>query len=116
MEVRPLDGAPSTTVKRNDRDWLGLVTRAFGRAGISHKVAAAEMEIDPGLLSAQLSGAPGKHLSWLRMGKLPPEFWQELLTLLCEYHEICIGQSIQERTDAEIGKLIREAVGKVVAK
>jgi hypothetical protein len=94
--------------------WRALVCRALGRAGVSQKRAASDLGITEGQLSRQLSGA--EHLSFWRMRSLPPEFWQELLTLLCEYHEICIGQSIQERTDAEIGKLIREAVGKVVAK
>jgi hypothetical protein len=115
LEVIPVDGPTSTTVKNRDREWLGLISRAFGRAGISHKAAAAEMEIDPGLLSAQLSGAPGKHLSWLRLGKLPPEFWQEVILLMCEYHEITIGQTVQERTDMEVGKLFREALQKASA-
>lgn len=114
MEIIAVDARPSTTVNERDhaRDWLGLVVRAFGKSGLTHKAAAAEMELDPGLLSAQLSGVPGKHLSWLRLGKLPASFWQELLVLVAEYHRLTIGQSVQERTDQELGRGLRELMTK----
>jgi hypothetical protein len=108
MEVTPVDGGTSTTV--NAVDWLGLVVRALGRAGISHKVAASDMAVDPGLFSAQLSGTPGKHLSWGRMGNLPPAFWRELITLVAEFHGLTVGATPQDAADAQIGRLVREAV------
>jgi hypothetical protein len=112
MGVRPVDATTSTTVNDVDRsrEWLGLVPRALGKAGVSHKRAAADMEIDAGLLSAQLSGSPGKHLSWLRMGALPPTFWRELILLIVDFHDITIGPSQQDADDAAIGRLVREVV------
>lgn len=112
MEVMAVDAAPSTTVNRVDRvrEWIGLVPRALGKAGVSHKAAAAEMEIDPGLLSAQLGGAAGKHLSFGRMGSLPPEFWRELIVLIADFHNITIGGTQQDAEDAAIGRCVREAV------
>lgn len=100
--------ATSTAVNADDRDWLELVPRALGKAGISHKVAAAEMAIDPGLLSAQLGGAPGKHLSWLRMGKLPQAFWNELIPMLAEWHDLSFGTNERAREDAVLGAKARE--------
>lgn len=108
MEVRPVDGPASTMVK--SVDWLGLVSRALGKSGITHKAAASDMEIDQGLLSAQLSGASGKHLSWGRMGKLPPEFWAELIVLIAEFHDITVGGTRQDAEDAAVGRLVREVV------
>lgn len=112
MEVIAVDGAPSTTVNGVDRgrEWLGLVARALGKAGVSHKAAAADLEIDPGLFSAQLSGAEGKHLSFGRMRNLPPAFWRELIVLVADFHEIPIGGTQQDTEDAAIGRLVREAV------
>ena len=113
MEVRPLDDGPSTDVNEVDRrrEWLGLVPLALGKAGISQKAAAVDMDgIDPGLLSAQLAGVPGKHLSWTRMGGLPPAFWRELILLILDFHAITIGASQQDVDDAHIGRLVREAV------
>lgn len=114
MEVRPVDGGPSTTVNAVDRmrEWIGLVPRALGKSGVSHKTAAADMAIDPGLLSAQLGGAAGKHLSFGRMGSLPPAFWRELIFLIAEFHEIPIGGTQQDAEDAAIGRCVREAVSR----
>src|ERR687895_551846 len=69
MEVTPVDPGRSTTVNEVDREreWLGLVPRAFGKSGLTHKAAAAELEIDRGQLAAQLAGVPNKHLSFRRM-------------------------------------------------
>jgi hypothetical protein len=114
MEVIAVDGGPSTTVNGVDRsaEWRGLVPRALGKAGVSHKAAAVDMAIDPGLLSAQLSGVPGKHLSWLRMGSLPPAFWRELIVLIAEFHDITIGTTPRDTADAAVGRLVREIVGR----
>lgn len=112
--VTKVDGTPSSTVTKVDRsrDWLQLVSRALGKSGLSHKAAAAEMDIDRGLLSAQLTGVPGKHLSWSRMGALPPEFWRELILLVLDFHDITIGTTQKDAEDAAIGRLVREAVGR----
>ena len=111
-----VDQARSTTVNTVDRerDWLALVPRALGKAGVSHKAAASDLEIDRGLLSAQLSGAPNKHLSWRRMWKLSPEFWAEIIPLICDFHGITINGTRQDAEDAAIGRLVREAVSRAV--
>ncbi len=114
-EVHTLDRPRSTAVQSVDRDrWMTLPGIGLAKAGIQRKAAAADMELDPSLLTAQLAGK--KHLSWLRMGRLPREFWVELVTLICEFHDITIGQSVQERTDCEIGRLVREAVTRSLAR
>lgn len=114
-EVSVVDLAQSTTVNSVDREreWLGLVPRAFGRSGLTHKRAAAELEMDPALLSRQLAGAQNAHLSFRKMWKLPPEFWRELIVLLAEFHEITLGGTQQDAEDAAIGRLMREAVKRV---
>lgn len=112
MEVIAVDGAPSTTVNAVDRgrEWLGLVARALGKAGVSHKAAAADLAIDPGLFSAQLAGAEGKHLSFGRMRNLSPAFWRELIVLIADFHGLPLGSTQQDVEDAAIGRLVREAV------
>jgi hypothetical protein len=112
VQVHTLDRPRSTAVHSLDCDrWATLPGIGLAKAGIQRKAAAADMELDPSLLTAQLTGK--KHLSWLRMGLLPREFWIELVTLICEFHEISFGQTPQERVDIEIGRAFRESVMKV---
>jgi hypothetical protein len=114
--VKSIDPAESTSVDSVDRgrelQWLGLVARAFGRCGLTHKAAAITMDTDAGLLSAQLSGVPNKHLSFRRMHALPPEFWRELILLILDFHEIAVGASQRDQDDAAIGRAIREVVAR----
>jgi hypothetical protein len=107
-------GTASPTLPNSVGDWRLLVARALGRAGISQKAAAADLGLTPQALSRQLAGM--EHLSFWRMYALSPEFWRELVALICEFHDIAIGQTVQDRTDAEIGRLVREAVTKAVAR
>jgi hypothetical protein len=107
-------GMTAPTHPKSIGEWRGLVARALGRAGISQKAAAVDLEITPQALSKQLAGA--EHLSFWRMHRLPPEFWREVLALICEYHDITVGHSHQERADVEIGKLVREVVLRAVAR
>ena len=110
-EVMSVDRSPqarSTPVNDRDRDWLDLVSSALGRAGISQKAAAIDMGIDPGLLSAQLTPGSGKHLSWLRLGKLSSAFWNELIPMLAEWHDLSFGSNEQARQDAVLGAKARE--------
>lgn len=88
-----------------------MVARAFGRASISQKAAAADLGVTPPALSKQLAG--GEHLSFWRMQALPPEFWQELIPLIVEYHGLTLGDTPQQRNYAEIGRLVTEAVARV---
>lgn len=106
--VTAVDRHASTTVNDRDRDWLDLVARALGKAGISQKAAAIDMGIDPGLLSAQLSAGSGKHLSWLRLGRLPAAFWTELIPMLAEWHALAFGTNEQAQQDALLGARVRE--------
>lgn len=107
-------GTLTPTLPNSVGEWRALVARALGRCGVSQKAAAVDMGITPQALSKQLAGA--EHLSFWRMHALPPEFWRELVALICEFHDITVGQTVQERTDAEIGRLVREVVGKAVAR
>ena len=107
MEVQTLDRPRSSAVQPMDR-WSELPGIALGRAGISRKAAAVDMALDPSLLSAQLAGK--KHLSWLRLGSLPPAFWQELILLIIEFHGLTVGGTRQDQEDCAIGRLVREAV------
>lgn len=118
MEVTTLDHLGSTLVNDIDREraWVALVGRALGRAMKSQKAAAGDLGIGEGLLSAQLACAPNKHLSFRRMFYLGPVFWRELVALICEFHDIAIGQSVQDRTDMEVGRLVREVLAKAAAR
>lgn len=107
-------GTPTPTAPKSIGDWRGLVARALGRAGISQKAAAVDLGITPQALSKQLAGA--EHLSLWRMHALPPEFWREVIELMCEYHQICIGQTALERADMELGRAFRESVSKAVGR
>lgn len=94
-----------------EREWLSLFTAARNKAGISQKLAAATLGgISVQLLSAQESGADGKHLSFRRMWALGPEFWAELVTLILEFHDIpAPGATAQDEEDRRIGRAYREA-------
>lgn len=114
-EVQTMDRRQSTAVQSMDCErWAQLPGIALAKAGIPRKAAAADMELDPSLLTAQLSGK--KHLSWFRMGMLPREFWQELVLAIIEFHELAIGGSQRDVEDAAIGRLVREAVQRAVAR
>ncbi len=104
------DERPAVDRVARERDWLSLVPRALGKAGVSHKAAASDLEIDQGLLSAQLSGAPNKHFSWRRMHSLPPAFWQELVLLIIDFYDLQIGMTEIDRRDCELGRTIRQAL------
>lgn len=111
LEVTGGDARRSPVVTDCDREanWLGLVTRAMGRCGLSHKAMAIEMDVDRGLLSAQLLGAPNKHLSFRRMHTLSREFWRELVILIIDFYQLEIGVSEQDRRDLAYGREMREA-------
>jgi hypothetical protein len=97
-----------------EREWVGLAGRAFGASGYTQKTAGAVLDVDKGTLSAQLACAPNRHLSFRKMWKLGPEFWEALIPLICEFHGITIGQTQRDLEDAAIGRCVREAVLRVV--
>jgi hypothetical protein len=111
-EVHSLDQSRSSAVQPMDLDrWVSLPGLALAKAGIQRKAAAADMGLDPSLLTAQLTGR--KHLSWLRLGSLPPEFWHELVLLIVEFHGLTIGAASQrDIEDAAIGRCVRDAVSR----
>ncbi|HMJ85234.1 MAG TPA: hypothetical protein VK504_18755 [Vicinamibacterales bacterium] len=115
-EVHSLDRPRSMPVQSVDRsqDWAEIPGIALAKSGVSRKAAAADMEIDPSLLSAQLAGT--KHLSWLRIGKLGPDFWREMVDLICAFHGISVGVSLQDQEDMRIGRLMREIVQRSAAR
>src|SRR4051812_48588358 len=88
----------SRTIPKSVQEWLGLITRAAGRRSIPSKNLARDMGISPQQLSTQLSGRDGEHVSFTRMRNLPPEFWQELILLIADFHNITIGTT---QRDAE---------------
>jgi len=127
MEVRPADRQRSTAVNRLDgasptavtdvdreREWLGLVGRAFGKSGLTHKAAAITMETDAGQLSAQLAGAPHKHLSFRKMVKLGPDFWLEMILLIVEFYELSLAGTERDRRDLETGRALRAVCQRAV--
>lgn len=109
MELQRVE-SPSSTALKSLEDWRALVGRALGRIGWSQKRAAIEIGIPETQFSRQLAGT--ENLSFWKMRTLPPEFWRELIVLVCEFHDITIGQSTQERIDAENGKLLRELMAR----
>lgn len=106
-EQQPL-GETTPTVPKSLGEWRGLVGRAFGRSGLTQKVAASELGITESALSKQLAGA--EHLSFWRMHSLPVEFWRELIVQIAEFHAITLSGTQQDAEDAAIGRLVRDAV------
>jgi hypothetical protein len=118
MEVTAVDRAASRAVTDGDRehDWLALVPRAMGKSGLSHKAMAIDLDMDRGLLSAQLLGAPNKHLSFRRMWRLSPDFWRELVLLIIDFYGITLALSDQDRRDLELGRTVRQALERSLAR
>lgn len=108
--VSTLEGRVSTALKSVE-SWRALVGTALGRARVSQKVAAAEMQIAEPQLSRQLSGV--EHLSFWRMKEIPAPFWQELVLLIIEFYDLQIGMTEQDRRDCETGRALRELVFRV---
>jgi len=99
------------------RTWQENVRRAMGRAGLSAKAMAAEMGTSESQLSDQLHGRPNCHLSLWRMFNLPPEFWQEMVILILDFHGLSApGLSAVDQEDMRIGRLMREIVQRSAAR
>jgi hypothetical protein len=110
MELKPL-GSASPTPPNCLGDWRAIVSKSLGRAGISQKVAAADLGVTEAALSKQLAGV--EHLSFWRMHSLPPEFWHELVLLIIDFHGLTIGAASQrDIEDAAIGRCVRDAVSR----
>lgn len=103
---------PDQSTPKSVRDWQELPARALGRAGISQKQAAADMGITAGQLSSQLSGR--EHLSLWRMKDLPAAFWNELIPMLAEWHDLSFGSNEQARQDSVLGAKVRAVVALLV--
>lgn len=116
--VNSVHHAQSTAVQKvdPDRDWLSLVDRARGKALMQHKALASNLGIGEGLLSAQIACAPNKHLSFRRMRNAGRDFWQELVLLIIDFYDLQIGITEQDRRDLELGRTLREAVQRSVAR
>jgi hypothetical protein len=75
---------PHATVRNSeaaplqDLDLATAVSQALTRAGLSHKEAAALMNLDRAHWSRQINGNDGQHISLQRLTKLPRQFWLEL--------------------------------------
>jgi hypothetical protein len=108
MELNGL-GTASPTAPKSIGDWRAIVSKSLGRAGLSQKVAAADLGITESALSKQLAGT--EHLSFWRMLNLGPDFWSELVDLICEFHELPPrGLTAQDEADRRLGRAFREAV------
>lgn len=100
-------GSASPTPPKSLGDWRALVGRALGRAGLSQKEAAGRLDVTQSALSKQLSGV--EHLSFWRLFHLGPEFWQEMVELIVEFHGLSSpGLSAQDQDDLRIGRAFRE--------
>lgn len=106
-------GETTPTNPKTVGDWQALVPRAFGRSGLTHKLAAGHLEVKQTALSKQLAGL--EHLSFWRMFALPREFWQELVLLVIDFYDLQIGLTEQDRRDLELGRSVREAVERRLA-
>lgn len=113
MALQKVESTVSTVLKPIE-NWRALVPRAFGRAGWTQKRAALEMGIPEPQLSRQLGGV--EHLSFWRMHALPREFWYELVILIIDFYELQIGVSEQDRRDMELGRTVREALQRSLAR
>jgi hypothetical protein len=102
LPLEKVQNAPCIALK-SIQDWRVMVVKAFGKAGLQQKAAAAEMEITAQQLSNQMSGK--EHLSFWRMFSLPREFWVEMVDLICEFHDIpARGATAQDIEYMRIGK------------
>jgi hypothetical protein len=85
MELQRV-GHASPSHPKSVGDWRALVARAFGAAGLTQKEAASRLDVTQSALSKQLAGL--EHLSFWRMLNLGPDFWREMVELICEFHGI----------------------------
>jgi hypothetical protein len=113
MELNPV-GRQTPTEPNRLGDWRATVGKSLGRACISQKVAATDLGVTESALSKQLAGA--EHLSFWRMRGLPAPFWQELVLLIIDFYGLQIGMSEQDRRDCELGRTMREAVQRSLAR
>jgi hypothetical protein len=102
--------APERNLVARREAWLQLPARALGRAGISQKAAALAMGRNEGWLSKALRGL--EKLGWSDLGAIDdPQFWQELIALMADFHDAALGNNDQARADAELGRRVREIAG-----
>jgi hypothetical protein len=85
--VRNSEAAPL-----QDLDLATAVSQALTRAGLSHKEAAALMNLDRAHWSRQINGNDGQHISLQRLTKLPRQFWVEFLQQLAPALDLVVGQ------------------------
>lgn len=108
LQTVSADDAARETPRKDLTDWQALPSRALGRAGMSQKHAAIEIGISESLLSRQLKGT--EKLGWLDLGKLGAAFWNELIPMLAEWHDLSFGSNERARQDAVLGAKVREVL------
>jgi len=113
MELNAV-GISSPTVPNRLGDWRAIVPKSLGRAGYSQKAAAADLGITESAFSKQLAGT--EHLSLWRMHSLSREFWREFVLLIIDFYDLQIGLCEQDRRDLELGRTLREAVQRGLAR
>lgn len=113
MELNPV-ASGSPTPRKSLGDWRATVGKSLGRAGLSQKAAAADLGITESALSKQLAGT--EHLSFWRMCSLPREFWREMVMLIIEFYDLQIGMTEEDRRDCELGRTVRQALERRLAR
>jgi hypothetical protein len=107
MEVKAV-GRPVPTADNSvdtERSWLRLVSRALGKCHRNQEDARRTMDVDPGTFSAQLNCVPNRHLSFRKMVHLGPDFWREMVELICEFHGLQPpGMTADDMEALRIGK------------
>uniref|UniRef100_A0A6M3J9C7 XRE family transcriptional regulator n=1 Tax=viral metagenome TaxID=1070528 RepID=A0A6M3J9C7_9ZZZZ len=76
------------TLADEERELIGDVELALTRAGISHKAAALDMQIDLSLWTRQRHG--DGHISLKRLARLPEGFWREFIALRADRYGVTV--------------------------
>lgn len=115
----PMELEPLRTPVRTGTNWLrtgrDFFTRARTKSLLTQQQAAGHMGISESLLGEQTSGRENAHLSFPRMLRLPREFWQEMVPLLIEFHQLEIGMTERDRRDVEFARTVLDALQRRLA-
>jgi hypothetical protein len=102
--------APSETPRKSLTEWDEIPAKALGRSGISNKAAALAMGKSESWVSRALRGL--EKLGWNDIGTIAdPLFYQALCDLIADFYDVAVRDNAQARSDAEIGRRVREVMG-----
>jgi hypothetical protein len=112
MRLAPAE-VPLQKAKRTEsetarlQEWRDIPVKALRRSGLTVKAAAYAMDKSYSWTLRAFKGL--ERLGWVDVGLIDdPKFWEEVLELMAEYHDVVFGPRTQAETDAEIVRRVRQ--------